>query len=378
MIHQKKDSIWITIPDENSSELKKAPASSLPKDLDDLAEIEPIQNKFFWSTALVALFVFMILLFFPHQFSSLLKGNLFDGNFQVVPNYEDQDFTSKEEEKDLKSLNDSDNEDETVVEANDEAIDVQVEPIVSENSSSADTSQTTSENDTSTENNSSIETVSSNSSNDDSKSETVFDDKNNQHPSADSVELNSDESEKIDLKNSDQVVLSDEKEISEDEINSDNQSKTSDFNSDVLQAMSQEIESFKEKESRNEVLIQELIQALEDQKQLHSAPLEAQTNNIASSSVGTGNSVGTVGGYRYNTHLTSVSPFDVLSKNKGMVQKQASYQANVLAYSNQVYNPALSAVKGQPSTGPKETFLFAMLLASFGILFWGIVRTVRI
>jgi hypothetical protein len=96
--------------------------------------------------------------------------------------------------------------------------------------------------------------------------------------------------------------------------------------------------------------------------------------------VGTGVGAGV---YRYNTHTVTVSPYDVLAQNQAAQSQQgAAFQANITSgqvqpYSAPTYTPALAATPAQPGTGPAETVLFALLLASLGILLWGSVRAIR-
>lgn len=321
MTDPKTETVWITIPDEATAttantSLLDALTSEVKNESSD-----KVKNRVFWGGGFVALVAFVAMLLAPQQFASLMQGNLFDGSFQVVPDFEDQGGTlfSDGEESEAGAEADEAFEDEIVVAAESEAVSIQIEPLTDAEGEGSDGESADGE-------------------------------------SADGEEL--------------------------------------DANAKLLQALSKQLEDFKEKENQNEQLIQDLMQMLEDQAAgVHSAGTtfntgllpEGQTGQIgtqATAQFGVGTGVG-AGTYRYNTHTVTVSPYDILSQNQAAQTQQATaYQASlpygaVQPYSQQTYNPVLAGVQGQPDTGPAETALFALLLASFGTLVWGTMRAIR-
>ncbi len=323
MTDQNKETVWITIPDEATHALEASV---------NVISYDKVKNRGYWGVGFVVLMAFVALLLAPQQIVGLMQAQLFDGTFQVVPDYDEQASGTlfgegDGEDDDGEIAEESVNQ--NVVEAESEAVSIQIEPVtdaVTETDNSADGAEAVTE----------------------AEAIVVYD----------SIGL--------------------------------------DANAKLLQSLSKQLEDFKDKESQNEQLIQDLMLLLEDQAVgLHGSAgasagatfLPGQTGQIGTQVTGqigsgTGVSAGVGAGvYRYNTHTVSVSPYEILAQNKGATQ-QASYQANVTyggvqAYSNQAYNPVLAGVQGQPDTGPTEAVLFAFALASLSVLVWGSMRAIK-
>lgn len=352
MTDPKKETVWITIPDEATPALE-APAKPTKK-----APSDKVKNRAFWGGGFVALIVFVALLFAPQEFVSLMRAQLFDGTYQVVPQFEEQQkegtlFGEGEEEAEAKSAEEA--EDQMVVEAESEAVSIQIEPVteVEEEAASEDTG---------------------NGAEEVGDAEAVTE--------AESVVIDEAESIQIDGEEEVEAVASE----AEEEL---------DANTKLLQSLSKQLEEFKDKERQNEQLIQDLMQLLEDQAAgarpaattiSPSLLPQVQPTQFGQPLVQTTAQFGVGAGagvYRYNTHTVTVSPYDVLAQNQAAQSQQAvAYQASltfgaVQPYVQPIYTPVLAGVQGQPDTGPAETILFALLLASFGVLVWGLVRAIK-
>lgn len=351
MTDPKKETVWITIPDEATSVATNTPVlDALSKEVKKEPS-DKVKNRAFWGGGFVVLVAFVSLLLAPQEFASLMQGNLFDGTFQVIPEYEEQKvgtlFGEGEEEEEAEA--DEEFEDEIVVEAESEAVSIQIEPLADvEGEDVAEEAEPTGDAEVVTE------------------AETIVID------AADGVEA--------------------EAEVAED-------GEELDANAKLLQSLSKQLEEFKEEERRNEQLIQDLMQLLADQAAgvRPAAPLsgaqvtpgllpEGQVDQfgqpIVQPTAQFGVGVG-AGVYRYNTHTVTISPYDILAQNQAaQTQQAAAYQASlpygaVQPYAQPAYAPVFADVPVQPDTGPTETFLFALLLASFGVLVWGSVRAIK-
>jgi len=131
----KQTSHWVTIPDETLH----TPVSKPHKKADPAQA--PVQNKLFWGMGFVVLVLFSSALLAPKQFASILQGNLFDsGGFQVVP--DDQTAlvvnpngdqlpveTVSDAPKEIVVPEPTATENNQVVEAETDAIAIQIEPI---------------------------------------------------------------------------------------------------------------------------------------------------------------------------------------------------------------------------------------------------------
>ena len=377
MTDPKKETVWITIPDEAT------PALETPVRAACVGSADKVRNKVFWGVGFVILVAFVSLLFAPQQFASLLKGDLFDGNFQLVPDYEDQEGgalfgggDSEESEGDEGQASAGAGGDEMVVEAESEAVSIQVEPVEPVNGevSGAESSDEAENGATGTE--TAGENVETGEGSDGTGTVTSAEVTGSE---AESVVIDTETGEFEPITGSTGVINA--------------EGATSD--TDLIQSLSKQLNDLKEKEAQNDQLIQDLMQLIEDQAAgLHGAAgtqdgatflpegAAGQLGTDVASQIG----AGTVGGnntgvYRYNTHTVTVSPYDILAQNKAITTQTAAYQANVsyqpVQYSQQSYNPMLSGVEGQPGTGPAETILFAFALASLGVLVWGAVRAAR-
>jgi len=383
MTDPRNDSIWITIPDEATHASTDSPMLEAAIQEFGSKPSDKVGNKVFWGVGFAVLIAFISLLLAPQQFASLLQGNLFDGGFQVVPDFQEQSsgalFGEGDEEGEEGTVAEA--EDQSVVAAESDAVSIQIDPVepVADTATQDDEADATEDDAVTGEDAEGAETTTT------AGTESADSD-------AEAIVIDTETGEFEAIEGSTGVVTSD--------------GTTSD--SDLLQSLSKQLNDFKEKEVQNEQLIQELMQLLEDQAagthgsaisrpsatflpEGTAGPLGIETS--AQMGAGTGAGVGIAGAgtgvgtggsstYRYNTHTVTVSPYDILAQNKAATTQPASYQANVAystvqPYSQQAYNPVLSGVQGQPGTGPAETILFAFALASLGVLVWGSVRAIR-
>jgi len=341
-----KETIWITIPEEVT------PPKRLPMD-DPHDDYDTVKNRVFWGVGFVALIIFSSMLFAPQQFVGLMQGQLFDGGFQVVPDYDAQQdqgdlFGGEELDSTEITLDEEvvvgESESDSVVSAEDDAVTIQIEPLEPTEPL---------EEDANTQISDEIEEV----------SEGALDDVlNNIEGVTDAGEI-------------DKVEVVDEisKETTESDIN----------------IMAVELDELKKMQEENQALIVQLTDLLQakDEEGLHGSatqvspsllPIE-QTTQFGQPQVQPAVA------YRYNTHIVTVDPYDVLQSRQSVQVAQTGqlYQANlqyndVKAYANSNYNPVLAGVQGQPDTGPAESIIIAMFLASVGILVWGSIRAVRV
>ena len=349
MTDHNNETVWITIPDEKAPALE-APAKAIKKQTPD-----KVENKTFWGAAFIALIAFVGILFAPQEFAKLMQGQLFDGSFQVIPDYEQQNqgelFGGEEGEAEEEA---AESTDQNVVEAESDAVSIQIEPITDAEEFEVDPVDETSDEDGEAE--LAIETTDGEGA------------LNESAPETDTVETET----------TDTDDESAEVEVKPEEL---------DANAQLLQGLSQQLEDFKEKQRQSDQQIQDLMQLLQDQ----SAGLHNAGNTVVSPSLLPQGQVGqtsaanqfnqqTGGVYRYNTHTVTVSPYDILAQNQGA--QQAAYQANIAyqgvnTYSNQQYNPVLAGVQNQPDTGPAESMMFAFAIGSLGVLCWGATKAAR-
>ncbi len=104
---------------------------------------EDVQNKLFWGVGFVVVLVFTGVLLAPNQILSVLKGDLFDGTgLGVIPteesNSEVDDIQDDDVSEDLEDTQEEDlpenavseTEEEIVVEAQTDAVEIQIDPII--------------------------------------------------------------------------------------------------------------------------------------------------------------------------------------------------------------------------------------------------------
>lgn len=353
-----KEPIWITIPEDSSATPTggQAPTdAAMPSS--KKGAMEKVENKFFWGIGFVALLVFASILLAPQQFAGVLKAQLFDGGFQFVPDYEDQEETFPEESEESEVVEEEEAvpdeeapveelpepESDAVVEAEADAVTIQIEPIT--------------------------------------------------------------EAEEFTVEPTDGGEGEGEGEAAAEEV-ADASSTELDFEGlDVspdmqalLLGLSAQLEELKEDGRQKDQDILDLTTLLQDQATglYGAAPLIGTTAPIVGTTTdgityptpvpisSATSQVLTPGGgvYRYNTHTVTISPYDVLAQNQAataglQAQIGASVQGAVLPYSNQTYNPVLSGVQAQPGTGPREAMLVALLLTAIAVLGFGILRALK-
>ena len=349
-MNNKKETVWVTIPEESVSSAKNGSKKIRRRNSDK------VENKTFWGAGFVAVVVFSTMFFFPHEFSSLMKGDLFDGGFQVVPDYSEQEgssfFDNGEDASDEAASEEVDGspQNDTVVGSESDAVDIQIEPL---SDSEAEVVDELADDEPVLE-----------ATTDEASSDSETDDV------AEAVEL--------------EIEPTEASEVSEAEVPSTLESELA-SNKALLESLAAQLEEFRQKDAESNKNIADLKQLLEEQAaaSLHGAattqispslvPQGQQTNQVPVNN----NSV-----YRYNTHTVTISPYDVLSQNQGVQQIAAANQANIVyggttAYSNQNYNPVLAGVQGQPGTGPAESMMIALLAVSVCVLAWGVLRAAR-
>ena len=384
MTDPKNETIWITIPDETTSASTDGPALKAAVEAYGRGSVDKVRNKGFWAVGFVVLVAALFLLLAPQQFASLLKGDLFDGSFQVIPDYEAQQggalFGDNEEEEG--GVGTEEAKDENVVEAEAEAVSIQIEPVTTvdetESATDGDTSGSTTdsstgdeagthaaapEGGTSAEDTGAVTGSASTTTSGDTIT-TTSDSMNDAGSDAETITIDTETGEIVALPDDTGTVTS--------------QGATTD--ADLLQTLSKQLNDYKEKERQNEQMIQQLMQMLEDQASGTgvygsatgqtgatflptgtNVPLGTETASQFGTGTGTGTTAGAYGGstgltagmqgvYRYNTHTVTVSPYDILAQNKAITTQPASYQANVAygtqVYSQQTYNPVLAGVQG--------------------------------
>ncbi|MDH5596555.1 MAG: hypothetical protein OEY44_00500 [Candidatus Peregrinibacteria bacterium] len=345
-MENQNETIWITIPEE------RRPSPQLPVDEETSVSSDRVENKAFWGAGLVALIMFSVVLFAPQEFSGMLQAQLFDGTFQVVPDFEDQQsgefFANEGSEADAGQAEEEpvmELQNETVVDASSDAVTIQIEPLAD---TDAEVTDTLTEAQLPVDEPVGVEAQSEVVEAQTEGGETEPTGEVSELPEgAEPVEIDA-AAEEVELDS----ALADE-----------------------LAALSAQLEAFQEKEEKNQQLIEDLMTLVQSQSgALHGA---------ADTQVQIGTTVVPVldgTNYRYNTHTVTVSPHDVLAQNQQA--QAAAYQASVTgatvtAYSNQNYNPVLAGVQGQPDTGPAEAMMVAVLAASLGILAWGSLRAAR-
>lgn len=332
-----KNPIWVTIPDKKAENAQ--PISKKPK-----FDPDQVKNKVFWGLGFVALAFFSFMLVMPQKFSELFQGDLFDGNFQVIPedganqggaffggeeeaSSTEQNTTTEETQPNETSPATTSTPSNTPTptstptsEVISDATPVQVTPVPAQTNPTSSTTSPTSETSTT----SIPETPSAST------------------PNAD-AELQS-----------------------------------------MLEALTAQLDELKADSEEKDQEIQALTDLLEQQA-IHSAakpdPVQNTTSsdsteNSSSQTPPTQNAVSSNSGfYKPNTHTVLITPHEVLNQNQktkaDLIAKNA--QASVgSAQAAPSANPNLSYVQSQPTTGPLESLMLAFILTSLAVLGYGI------
>ncbi len=327
MSEQKKP-IWITIPDEKTSQKNKAKKAALP--------VDRVEKKAFWAAGFIAMIVFAVMLVMPSQMAGLMKAQLFDGDFQFVPDFEDQQeqngelFGGEEAESETEVVSEetevapTDN----VVEAELEPVSIQIDPVVEE----------------------------------DPLEEAVENEVVEEVPEEDLVSEPVTEEAPVETEESTDLEA-------------------------LVKQLSEEVNALKQEGIDKNEQVAALNEASQNNGSLFGSAdefgLENPTIPTFTNTVATPTSTSSNAAYRYNTHTITVNPRNVLAQNQELqagIQSQiqaSDLQANLPNYSQQNYNSVLSNVNTQPETGPAESLLFTLLLASMAVLGFGVYRTVR-
>ena len=412
-----KESIWITIPEEI------VPPQVLPSE-DAGVSPDQVKNKTFWGIGFIALIIFSVLLLAPQQLAGLLQGQLFNGGFQVVPDYEDQEELFGEStdsgdasETDADISDSSSASSNNVVGAEGDAVTIQITPLADTDAEVTDELTAGSEAQATADTMESVSTAGSIGGNIEDNTDTVDTEDGTMDSEGADAEMHASASESVsgtDSEITDTATegagvtsafeealgalggVTDETETTIDTTESEEITGTEaesisaeadeeggDTASNEVLALQAQLDSFKKMQEENQALIAQLAQMLQT-GDLHGAGTQVSPSLLTGGQAQQfamqnqdSNSV-----YRYNTHTVTVSPYDVLKQNQQAQAQVAQMQANVqysgtIAYSNANYNPVLSTVQGQPDTGPKEAMILSILLASVGILVWGSLRAFR-
>lgn len=317
-----KNPLWITVPEKEQAKSTlglKQGLSSHP---------DKVNHKVFWGMGLVALLVFSTLIFMPGTFSSLVKGDLFDGQFQVVP-----DTTNSADNPFFGGTGSSSNN----------------SPSLGDASSGLPTSTASAPSDSNL----------------------------NSTPASDA------ESIEINPLNTPSNPSSQEQVPAQTLDSSTAVSPSSQDTQALLELqsmienLSAQLEALKQEGGQKDSQIQALMAQLEQEQQMHAAAKPESTTPSAQTNASSSQAQDTEAPYRSNPYTVKADPREVLS------QKQQASSASVPApaanseNTSSSMNAALSEVNTQPTTGPMETLMIAFLMSSFGILGYGIYKRVR-
>lgn len=406
MTDTKNKTVWITIPEETNTVSKdrqtRAVSPTLASRLKHKASAwksnwkskksiqkiqntdpEKVENKAFWGAGFVALIAFVVLLFAPHQMANLMQGNLFDGTFKVVPDFDPQKAPLSVTDKGSADQN-------TSVAAGSNTPPSSATPPASSGSATPPGSTPPATPVT-------------------PPPVTSASDQNVVKPVSDAVSIQVDPLpvDTVTPPSSDQSATSPAQvalngaagtEPSGDTVVTPPVAQapaTLDASAQMIQSLSKQIDDFKSQQQENQKMIQQLTDLVQAQASgtLHGAAgdqavvapptgQQASVDGIPSNPNPPVAVTGGSGTYRYNTHTATLNPHDVLAKNQSIQSQQGAYQANIAygssqAYSKKNYNTKLAGVHGNAATGPAESLMLAMLVASFGILVWGSIRAAR-
>lgn len=125
----KKSTHWVTIPEETVH----TPASQPSKKGGKMSA----KSKFFWGAGFVAVVIVTVALLAPQQMANILQGNLFEQSgfqpLEVIPEEEPAEETSAEQPAEQPIEQPAEQpEDTTVVEAETDAVTIQIEPVTVE------------------------------------------------------------------------------------------------------------------------------------------------------------------------------------------------------------------------------------------------------
>jgi hypothetical protein len=370
MTQNKKTPTWITLPDEPDRHTAAKGSKRLEK----------VNNKAFWGSGLVAMIVFFSVLFLPAEYYRLLGGNLFDGGFQVVPDYDEQTAETEQqvtEEESEPQLQAEDSEEpqepvnENVVEAENEPVSIQVDPIVSEEESSDEEVSDTEEEASAEEE----------SGDDESMEKEMVDEAEGDDSSQDDSEEEAG-SEPEAEPSQDTEALEDDTETEEAPDETDAATDSSleselDANRQLLAELSKQLAELKSQNEESEEEVRNLRELLEEESDQEDEtddlrPVAGSSTTTTTIPVTTQQPIsqpsptGTTP-YRFNTHTVQVSPYQVLQQNRQAQQaaQQHLVQANVGAASStsSSYNAQFAGAQGTPETGPRETLILAFIAA---------------
>jgi len=368
---KKQKTNWVTVADGSSSAVvPKAKQSS--KNTNASNDQAPVKNKLFWGAGFVSVIVFALVLVAPQELASILKGDLFDGTgLNVIPveetvkNENVQDSPEVEDESTVDSLPDN----QPVVEAQTDAVSIQIEPISTEKDtedsaqdSDADNASGPADSDNSGSDKSGDEVDSDDNSSDDSSDESVKDTDSDvkDDSSADSeVKTELDENKKIltDLTSQ----LADIKQDKEEAGSENNDLKAElDENKKLLETLAKEVAEFKQKEDGYKKELESMHSAATQPTSVVSTPVVVNTTPTSQKT-----------GYRINTHRVQITPGQALQQNT-VVYNKAAYKrtASVASVPAKNYQAQLLNATSTPESGPRETLLISFLLTFVGMLGW--------
>ena len=333
----KKNAQWVTLPDDNIH----LSASSSKKSSHQKKEAFPIKNKFFWGIGFVIIIAVALAFLAPNEFSTLIQGNLFDAPGTKMQKKEQKinplGILPDKTKEDEGIIDGSDNQkniigssqDKTVVKAETDAVNIQIEPIA-------------------------LDTI-------ESKEE---------------VEL-IDQAE-------DKIKEDVQGEISTIAEASDQTEKEFDANRKLLEELSKQISELKDKQGDTSGTLADKGQGQQNMI-LHGVANESSQALPSINSTATiGQSANNNSPYRPNVHRVVVSPQAILNQNLAQVQyaQQQNIPSTNTAYMpsgqqvNQNYYANLAqAQQGTPQSGPAEAMMVALLITLACLLSWKFIKS---
>ena len=303
----KQKTNWITISDKSpkSDNIQKVSKKS--------EETSSVKNKLFWGAGFISVIIFTLVLVAPNQLASILKGDLFDGTgLNIIPMEEaaQQEITQQVDSDSEESSSDTSVTDHSTVEAQTDAVAIQIEPL-------------------------SIE--------DELDSENTDDE----------LKLTEDEEVLSDITSqlsdlNDEDVSNSENDVLKAEL---------DENKKLLETLAKEVAEFKDKES-------------EYKKELDSMHATAEALPAITTTATLGSNTAK-SGYRVNTHTVQVAPHQALQQNTFVYNNAVTQRTIATApVASKNYQAQLLNATSTPESGPRETLFISFLLTFISMLGW--------
>jgi len=140
-----------------------------------------------------------------------------------------------------------------------------------------------------------------------------------------------------------------------------------DANRKLLDELSKQVTEFKEKDEEKTKIIEELV-AEETMKPAAETLPPAVTTTTALGQVPTG--------YRANTHIVTMTPYEALQKNTAYMESKQT-GAYAATTEQQDYSAQLARAQGTPDSGPREILLITLALTLAAMLGWKISKLAK-